>query len=328
MGLVNALLWAALWVGCCLAEEEQWTRVSSEVIDSSEYGQHAGVKGTNCSCGWTNKGRIVGGRDAEVNEYPYMAALVMVYANTKPSVFCGCTIVTQYHAVTAAHCTDQTHNLAIVVGEHDLSEDKESRYTQMYLVDDVIPHEMYDSEVSTHDIALLVTSRRMVFNTAVGPACMPTHRIDLTHKYVKVTGWGALEFEGSSPEKLQKVSLRVVPLEECAKKYPEVIDTSRPTHICTLTPKKDACQGDSGGPVVWLDPDTNRYTLVGVVSFGMECATDYPGVSTDVGSHSDWLQYHIHSKQKTPNLKPSSAVLSSSCRHCDNEPKPVRTDEL
>lgn len=35
---------------------------------------------------------------------------------------------------------------------------------------------------------------------------------------------------------------------------------------------KDACQGDSGGPLMHKDTETDRWTLLGVVSAGFSCA--------------------------------------------------------
>ncbi|CAA9995318.1 unnamed protein product [Nesidiocoris tenuis] len=49
-------------------------------------------------------------------------------------------------------------------------------------------------------------------------------------------------------------------------------------------------QGDSGGPVIWLDPSTNRYTVVGIVSFGRGCAQiGAPGVNTAVSPYRNWI---------------------------------------
>merc|ERR1712128_14064 len=58
---------------------------------------------SSCQCGIPNRSnRIVGGVETEVNEYPWQVALV---SRTGRSPFCGGTLISNRHVMTAAHCT-------------------------------------------------------------------------------------------------------------------------------------------------------------------------------------------------------------------------------
>ncbi|KAL1138121.1 hypothetical protein AAG570_009813 [Ranatra chinensis] len=302
-GLVLAL-WFVLEVRCQLAPNPSyWAQAEwAEEQDSSEDGQFRGPRTTSCRCGWTNKatGRIVGGRETFMNEYPHMAALARTdKEGAKIGVFCGAAIVTAFHALTAAHCTigRKPADIIVIVGEHNLSDDDETAYTRVHAVKDIIQHSGYDAMTYVHDISILVVNRRIEFNEYVGPACLPTKSVDLLDKFVKVTGWGNTKYRGQTSSVLLKVNLRVIPLPDCSKKYWNTpVSTTDPTQFCTYGLGKDACQGDSGGPLVWLDPETNRFTLVGLVSYGWACAKTTPGVNTDVHAYLDWIQEGIRSK--------------------------------
>jgi len=56
-----------------------------------------------CNCGISNKSnRIVGGVTTEANEYPWQVAL---FSPTDSRPFCGGTLISNTHVLTAAHCT-------------------------------------------------------------------------------------------------------------------------------------------------------------------------------------------------------------------------------
>ena len=48
-------------------------------------------------------------------------------------------------------------------------------------------------------------------------------------------------------------------------------------------------QGDSGGPLHYLDPNTGKYVVVGIVSLSKCGKLDAPGVYTNVTYFLDWI---------------------------------------
>ncbi|XP_014292325.1 venom serine protease [Halyomorpha halys] len=269
------------------------------VEDSREIGKGYGSKETTCPCGWTNRERIVGGRETGINEYPFVVSLILLKDRQR---FCGGAIITPYHVVTAAHCIYRINEaLGVVIGEHDFTTEHETNATETIRVRHIIQHEKYVHSNMVNDIALLILARKIEFNKQVGPVCMPSMKYDLLHKYVKVLGWGLTTDGGRFSDTLQKVDLKVIELEKCASQYENFIDLENPKQICTHGEKKDSCQGDSGGPVIHHEPQINSFVQIGLVSYGKECASDVPAVNTDVYAHTNWIETHINKHQPPVN---------------------------
>nr|AQM58390.1 venom s1 protease 12 [Pristhesancus plagipennis] len=282
--------------------EISYLQVSSEEINSSEYGLKDGKKGTTCPCGWSNRNgaRIIGKRTAQSNEFPFVAGIVDKYTGY---LFCGGTLVTNSHVITGAHCTWRRRvegdPIAVVLGEHDVRKDSTTRLTVD--VRRIIEHQNFHRVQLVNDIAVLVLQEKVTFNQFIGPACLPTERKNLDHKYVRLIGWGSINQDGENSPVLKKVDLRVVPLKTCSYNYPGQVNPAVNNQICTFGRRKGTCQGDSGGPVLWLDPDTNRYTLIGTVSFGKNCASTIPTVNTDVFAYLDWIKRTIEATDREAN---------------------------
>lgn len=123
----------------------------------------------------------------------------------------------------------------------------------------------------------------------VRPACLPSVGRDMHQDQVgTVTGWGWTNPDHSSQSKvLQSVSVDIMSHDQCVDHYSdnEITDNM----LCAMSPGADACFGDSGGPMTV--EHRGRRVLVGVVSWGRECArSQWPGVYSRVDTVLDWIR--------------------------------------
>jgi hypothetical protein len=69
--------------------------------------------------------------------------------------------------------------------------------------------------------------------------------------------------------------------------------------MCARANGKDSCQSDSGGPLIIKGDDANSDLQVGVVSWGLGCASDsFPGVYARVSRGYEWIQREVCNKSK------------------------------
>ncbi|XP_051165113.1 venom serine protease-like [Leptopilina boulardi] len=242
----------------------------------------------NCRCGWKNPGRIVGGEDAGLNEYPMMVGIV---DEINQQVFCGGAIISTKHVLTAAHClkTKNPNDLGVLIGDYDLSTGADAN-SMTFPVEKFTNHPSYiaTQRNSDFDISIITVYGNIPFTNIIGPACLPfQHSCDgFSGSFVEFLGWGTTELAGATSNILQKVEVSVINLSKCKKSFPNINDHQ----LCTLTEGKDACQFDSGGPVLWQNPTTRRLVVVGITGYGVGCGSKIPAVNTRVGAFLDWIQ--------------------------------------
>jgi len=242
----------------------------------------------DCTCGQANRAsRIVNGVETEVNEYPWQGA--MVYSGS--NVFCGASVIGSKHLLTAAHCTqavtDYGIDYQVLVGAHSLSNPASSQ--ERFNPAKFIQHSGYDDSTYDNDIAIIVLSGEIDFTKSqVRPVCLPDSDSN-TYDSVTATvsGWGALESGGGSPDVLMEVDVPTMSNTACSNSYQGAITANM---LCAGYEEggKDSCQGDSGGPLIYNSG--SGYTQIGVVSWGYGCAAaGYPGVYARVTRYLSWI---------------------------------------
>lgn len=238
--------------------------------------------------------RIVGGKEAGLGEFPWMANL-MYYRKEIKTTLCGGSLVHPRYVLTAAHCSKHGKPISVRLGEHDLSKTRDcvenvcAKPFKEYAVAEWIPHEEYKKKAGQSDIALvrLATAAKITEGHIV-PICLPVTQQWLMTKPSKLiaSGWGLTENERYSDVLLHTTLTTLVDRPHyCAKEQ----------MICARGSKGEGhCSGDSGGPLQQIMRYGNQFRMVlfGVISGGAKrCSVEdrTAGVSVLVGYHMKWI---------------------------------------
>ncbi|PSN45991.1 hypothetical protein C0J52_09757 [Blattella germanica] len=238
-------------------------------------------------CGVPPGERIVGGKTAQLGEYPWIVRI-----GYTPRF--GSTINSFLHDSNETELTAENKvvryciimketgpivdRASIRLGELDERTDPDCYQSecgdpvQDYVASHVKVHEEYDNPRFRNDLALI--------------------RLDRSVNYTRGT---------SSSPVLQWVRVTVIPTGTCAREFADRTGTRLgPGQICAGGERgRDSCEGDSGGPLMrgeQLGPDDfTRYYLLGLVSFGAKrCGSEnLPGVYTDIPAYLDWILDNI-----------------------------------
>merc|ERR1712142_235598 len=268
--------------------------------DSSPGQGNTDSQGRECQCGLKNKPRIVGGKETEINEFPWMAAL-----KRGGQFFCGGTLVASQWVLSASHCMyldqDMTieakaEDIEIVLGDHDNTVDDETDITKTIKLDSYIKHPNWNVNGDFDaDIVMLKLAEEVDLNIFT-PACLAKTGQTFVGMKAWAYGWGGLDPAAEQyPNKLMKVEVPIISDEQCQA------DMGLDGKGCDITitegmlcaggvAGEDSCGGDSGGPLT-VEVD-GQHVLVGDVSFGTRegCAKDgYYGVYAAVSFYRAWV---------------------------------------
>ncbi|GAB6261630.1 S1 family serine peptidase [Photobacterium sp. R1] len=261
--------------------------------------------------------RVIGGTTTYAGELPWQALIYIDYGRDGNEVYqCGGVIIDMDTVLTAAHCMKHNNvaaqsNEVLVWG--GITSTSSATIGNAHTVASVTIHPGYDASTFVNDIALLRLNTG--FSSSVQPIQLATvseqNQADLAfeNSYVHggespenllVSGWGrtSADPDAAVSQDLQHTLLTGVPDDYCNSVWSNINSTNLDSFVCAISPlpnvDRDSCQGDSGGPLVWQNPQASAdadfgLRLVGLVSFGAQCASDVPAVYTEVSHFRTWI---------------------------------------
>lgn len=195
---------------------------------------------------------------------------------------CGCTLIHENIALSAAHCLGSFIGRRIYFGGTII--DGQDALGVAVAVGEY-PTSDFDYNNFNNDIMLIQLDRAVENVTPAKWNADPSQPVE--NEVVATMGYGDTHPRRGQPSNiLLQVQIPVVSTDECndAEIYDNLINGD--TMICAGSFREDACRGDSGNPLVNEDG-----VVVGIVSWGFRCGgAVHPGVYTRVSTFDDYIR--------------------------------------
>ncbi|XP_006016220.1 mannan-binding lectin serine protease 2 isoform X1 [Alligator sinensis] len=241
--------------------------------------------------------RIYGGKRAKPGELPWQVLLTDERGRAG-----GGSLLLDNWVLTAAHVVAEQRNPLSLTIKMGLLNKYSVRYQQAW-AEAIFVHEGYKNDDTNfnNDIALIKLKHKVPINANITPICLPGAEARFqvkTDEMGLVSGWGKTE-KGLSSNYLLYAELTVTDQQKCKNLYANKRAANGKPLIVTENmfcagaegEGKDSCQGDSGGPFTFLDSQTKKWVIGGIVSWGLECGVaDQYGVYTNVYNYISWIQ--------------------------------------
>ncbi|XP_027251499.1 complement factor I isoform X1 [Cricetulus griseus] len=234
--------------------------------------------------------RVIGGKPAEVGDYPWQVAI-----KDGERITCGGIYIGGCWVLTAAHCVRPSRYRHYQVWTALLDWLNPNSQLRVQTVNRVIVHEKYDGTTYQNDIALIEMKKssgkkECELSNSV-PACVPwsPYLFQPNDKCI-ISGWGR-EKDNQKVYSLRWGEVKLIG--NCSQFYPNRYYEKEMQCAGTDDGSIDACKGDSGGPLVCKDVNNVTY-IWGIVSWGENCGKpEFPGVYTRVANYFEWISYHV-----------------------------------
>ncbi|XP_017010367.2 seminase [Drosophila takahashii] len=212
--------------------------------------------------------RIVGGTTTTLSA----VGGFMVNLRYDGKFYCGGSLVSSRHVVTAAHCLNgyKAGRITVQGGVSQLSQTGVVRRVAKYF----IPNSFSSSSLNWDVGVVRLQSSLTGSGITTIPLCSVQWNVG---DYMRVSGWGVTRYGNSSPSnQLRTARIQLIRKKTCQAAYANK-DSLTASTFCARSGGKDSCSGDSGGGAIFNNQ------LCGIVSWGLGCANaQYPGVYTSV----------------------------------------------
>lgn len=217
--------------------------------------------------------------------------------------FCGGSILTPHHILTAASCVNYNSSVQVIIGRQQRRKMKDLK-GQVFHVPrkSITVHDKWDPGTMFNNIAIIKLSDPIIFNELVTPIRLPK-KSKTYPTYVGeetfTSGWGRIN-ASDEIEHLQYINNTIMTNEACS--LARTIDANT---ICVGSEiaHQFTCIGELGSPLVVHDAEGPL--VAGVTSFGSafgsDCAT--PAVFTRTTSYIDWIEAQIGVELRASVLK-------------------------
>ncbi|XP_040271460.1 chymotrypsin-like elastase family member 2A, partial [Bufo bufo] len=241
--------------------------------------------------------RVVNGEEVVPHSWPWQVSLQYI-SNGYWYHTCGGSLISSSWVLTAAHCVSSSYTYRVMLGKHNFRELEPGQKT--ISVVKLINHSKWNPNrlSAGFDISLLKLEQPVEFSDTIQPVLLPPAGYILQNNYsCYVTGWGNLQTNGPSPDRLQQGLLLVVDHATCSQSdwWGRSVQTNM---ICAGGDGIiSSCYGDSGGPLNCQN-DQGAWEVHGVVSFGSSLGCNYykkPSVFSRVSDYDSWISTTIAS---------------------------------
>ncbi|KAK4874816.1 hypothetical protein RN001_014176 [Aquatica leii] len=238
--------------------------------------------------------KIANGQDAYDGQFPYVASYQY---NTFH--YCGCTIISQYWLLTAAHCIATVESLpgfninllTAVAGITNLYVNPPGK--QVKKVRKQFIHHGFNGNTLVNDIGLIVVWDGFTVGNGVSYI---SYSMTPTYADIIITGWGYLRstYPDPSPKLQYAIGKRVTNPDCQMLVYPTnaVVTANMICMTGRYKQNETSCNGDSGGPLIQVFPYPYYDRQVGIMSWDLKpCGLrGKPSVGTLIYPYFRWME--------------------------------------